>query len=521
MNFIQQFRAARRVSTPLVAVRTADAAASTNLMISKGLNGEGAATPLLAWDVLRGVRGLNDPGKATATKILAGAKAETASTRPSDMLRMAQALDENAVLFAHSMSEFWKDPIVAQGIWNLRDQLKTRGAAVVMLVGMGASAPSSLAQDIFFIDEPLPTREEISQIIDETFAAAKQEEPSLNMDEKTRERAVDALAGLAAFPAEQSFAMAIDPELPNGVDPEQLWQRKIEVIEQTPGLKIHRGKVDEPRGLENAKTFLRGVMEGKDEPRVILFADEVEKGFAGTGSDLSGVKTELAGIWCRWTSDRDTDGMLCIGVPGAGKSMLAKWVGGEYGKLTITLSLGDFQSSLVGQSGEQLRNALAVIDAISGGRAVVIGTCNSIGALPPEIRRRFNLGIFFFDLLSADERDQVWTHYEKQYGVSGDRPDDEGWTGAEVRECVRKAYRLDMTLQEAATYVVPVSRSASEQIEDLRASASGRYISASQPGLFQIRQEVVAVVAVAPKRKFAKFERQDGPVTMDHKGGKA
>jgi hypothetical protein len=198
--------------------------------------------------------------------------------------------------------------------------------------------------------------------------------------------------------------------------------------------------------------------------------------------------------------------------------MLAKWVGGEYGKLTITLSLGDFQSSLVGQSGEQLRNALAVIDAISGGRAVVIGTCNSIGALPPEIRRRFNLGIFFFDLLSADERDQVWTHYEKQYGVSGERPDDEGWTGAEVRECVRKAYRLDMTLQQAATYVVPVSRSANEQIEDLRASASGRYISASNPGLFQIRSEVVAA---APKRKFAKFERPDGPVTMDRKGGKA
>lgn len=517
MNFIQQFRAARRVSTPLVAVRTADAAASVNLMIAKGLNGEGPATPLLAWDVMRGVRGLNEPGKATALKILNGAKPETASVRPTDVLRMAQGLDDNAVLFAQAMHNFWQDAVVGQAVWNLRDPLKGRGAALVMLTSPGASAPDQLAQDVFFIDEPLPTREEIGAIIDETFAAAKQEEPNLKMDGATRERAIDALAGLAAFPAEQTFAMSIDPELPNGVDLEQLWERKCSVIEQTPGLKVFRGKVPEPRGLENAKTFLRQIMEGKDRPLAILFADEVEKGFAGTGTDLSGTKTELTGIWCTWTAERDADGLLCIGVPGGGKSHLAKWIGGEYGVVTIFMSIGEFQASLVGQSGERMRNALKVVDAISGGRVLVIGTCNSINALPPEIRRRFNLGIFYFDLLSPAEREQVWQHYEQQYKVSGDRPDDEGWTGAEIRECVRKAYRLGITLVEAATYVVPVSRSAAEQIEELRNGASGRYISASNPGVFQLRTEAVA----APKRKFAKFDRTEGPVTMDRKGGKA
>ena len=517
MNFIQQFRAARRVSTPLVAVRTADAAASINLIVTRGLNGEAATTPLLAWDVLRGLRGLNDPGKATAAKMLGGAKAETASTRPSDVLRMAQLLDNDAVLFAYSMHQFWTDPVVAQGVWNLRDTLKSRGAMLAMLIWSGATAPAGLAQDVLILDEPLPTREEIGQIVDETFAAAKEQEPGLKMDGPTRERAVDALAGLAAYPAEQSFSMSIDPQLANGVDLEQLWQRKCTVIEQTPGLKIHRGKVAEPRGLDNAKAFLRRVMEGRERPNVILFADEVEKGFAGTGTDLSGTKTELTGIWCTWTAETDANGMLCIGVPGGGKSMLAKWIGGEYGILTIFMSIGEFQSSLVGESGIQMRTALKVIDAISGGRVMVIGTCNSIGALPPEIRRRFNLGIMFFDLLSADERGQVWEHYEKQYGVTGERPDDEGWTGAEIRQCVRTASSLSITLLEAAAYIVPVSMSASEQIEDLRANASGRYISASQPGVFRLRTEVVT----APKRKFAKFDRTEGPVTMDRKGGKA
>jgi len=40
----------------------------------------------------------------------------------------------------------------------------------------------------------------------------------------------------------------------------------------------------------------------------------------------------------------------------------------------------------------------------------------------------------------------------------------EGWTGAEIKECCRKAHRLGMTLAEASRYIVPVSRSAGEQI---------------------------------------------------------
>jgi hypothetical protein len=33
-------------------------------------------------------------------------------------------------------------------------------------------------------------------------------------------------------------------------------------------------------------------------------------------------------------------------------------------------------------------------------------------------------------------------------------PDDDGWTGAEIKECCRKAYRLKLTLRESAEYTV-------------------------------------------------------------------
>jgi SpoVK/Ycf46/Vps4 family AAA+-type ATPase len=117
-----------------------------------------------------------------------------------------------------------------------------------------------------------------------------------------------------------------------------------------------------------------------------------------------------------------------------------------------------------------------------------IATCNSIASLPPELRRRFTLGTFFFDLPSDEERETIWGIYLKKYNVSGELPNDEGWTGAEIKECCRKAHRLGITLMQASRYIVPVSRSAAEQIKALRQMASGKFISASTPGVYQYQE---------------------------------
>ena len=109
---------------------------------------------------------------------------------------------------------------------------------------------------------------------------------------------------------------------------------------------------------------------------------------------------------------------------------------------TVAFDLSAMQSSLVGGSGERLRAALQVVDAISQGKSLWIATCNSITSLPPELRRRFTLGTFFFDLPSAEEREAIWKIYLAKWNLEGERPNDEGWTGAEIRECCRKAWRF-------------------------------------------------------------------------------
>jgi hypothetical protein len=268
----------------------------------------------------------------------------------------------------------------------------------------------------------------------------------------------------------------------NGLDLGQLWDRKRQAVEQVPGLTIWRGgeTFADIGGCENIKQFLTAVLHGEEAPRVVVFVDEIEKVFAGTGTDMSGVKTEMTGTMLSWMQDRGADGLIAIGPP------------------TVAFDLSAMQSSLVGGSGERLRAALQVVDAISQGRSLWIATCNSITSLPPELRRRFTLGTFFFDLPTTEEREAIWKIYLKKWSLDhGERPNDEGWTGAEIKECCRKAWRLKLTLKQSAEYVVPVSRSAADQIDALRRQAEGRYLSANVQGCYSIE-----IAASASRRLF-------------------
>jgi SpoVK/Ycf46/Vps4 family AAA+-type ATPase len=118
----------------------------------------------------------------------------------------------------------------------------------------------------------------------------------------------------------------------------------------------------------------------------------------------------------------------------------------------------------------------------------VIATSNDISKLPPEFARaeRWD-AVYFLDLPTTIEKDAIWTQYRRVYTIPEGqaRPDDTSWTGAEVKSCCRLAALLDVPLTQAAHHVVPVAVTAAEQVERLRAWASGRCLSASTPGLYR------------------------------------
>jgi len=64
------------------------------------------------------------------------------------------------------------------------------------------------------------------------------------------------------------------------------------------------------------------------------------------------------------------------------------------------------------------------------------------------------------------------------------RPNDQDWTGAEIRSCCRLLALLDVPLMTAARNVVPVAVTAAESVNRLRNWAGGRCLNADAPGIY-------------------------------------
>lgn len=485
---------ARRVSVPIVSIATADPGASIAAIVAAIETGtaEGSPVdPVVAWDIVRGYVGQNESG-ISAVKSIVG-ELDPTKGDPQIAIELALRLPERVVLFVHLAPEWLKFPGFVQAVWNLRDQYKGNHRLLVLL-GAQLTLPAALANDVISFDEPLPAPEELAAIVEDLHQAA---EICVDSSEVWNvNAAVEALTGLSAFQAEQVAALCLTKA---GLDLDALWERKRRTIEQTPGLKVWRGgeRFESIGGVEVVKDFTRRIVTGNARPNAIVFIDEIEKMLAGSAGDTSGVSQDQLGQLLSYMQDQDASGMIFIGPPGAAKSAVAKAAGNEAGIPTIQLDLGGAKGSLVGESEEKLRQALKVISAVSNGRSLWIATCNRIGSLPPELRRRFTCGTFFFDLPTKAERWEIWRLYQEQYnalGVPGMTKQETGlldqpWTGAEIRQCFDLAWRLGCSLAAASAFIVPVARAAADAIEQLRTQADGRFLSASYGGPYRHYRE--------------------------------
>jgi len=481
----EQFKAARKAAVPIIAIETLDQQ-DTIRKIAKC----NETVAIIQWDIINGLSPINQLGKTLVEKICDNDNPAIATGNPTEMLSKIVNVPEKSIIFMHNAHRFIANETVSQGICNLRDIYKSSGSTLVLIAPF-AILPTELEQDVMIITDKLPGDVEIANIINSICEDAGIEKPI----EKELNKITDTLIGLSSFCAEQTLATCvkkIDDKIT--IDNKMLWERKCKAVEQTPGLSIWRGKesFDDIGGCENIKFFCNAILAGKDNPRAIVFMDEIEKAFAGSGTDSSGVSQDQLGSILSFMQDKEVDGMIFVGPPGAAKSAIAKAAGNSANIPTISFDLGAMKNSLVGKSGEQTRKALQVIEAISKGRVLFIATCNNITTLPPELRRRFTMGTFFFDLPTVEERAKIWEIYLKKYsiGFSGRQttkdkiPDDEGWTGAEIKQCCKLADKLNITLLQASDYIVPVAKSATEQIESLRRLASGKFINANEKGIY-------------------------------------
>jgi hypothetical protein len=468
------------VGAPLVSCECPDP-----LAFAKAVGVWFSESPVLQWDFVEGVRKLNALGesKLDAWPTDGGKRC---AMDPLGALAGMYRCSTNTVLVLQGLHKFFGEPAIVQQLANLRDVLKQNNRMVV-IVGKALSVPQELRGDFVALDVPLPSQSELRSVLGDLAASYGLEEELGTLP--------DLLLGLEGFQAEQIAAITMTTE---GWDFEKAKEMKLRQIELSGSLKPIREQVlfDDLGGCEQIKQFCRGIMCGKDAPSVLVFVDEIEKTLAGISGDATGVTQDQLGSLLGYMQDRDCLGMVFLGPPGAAKSAMAKAYCHEAGIPGLQLDLGAAKGSLVGQSEAQIRESLKIISAL-GERSLWIATSNNLAALPPELLRRFTLGKFFFDLPTLDERYGIWEIYIRKYGLDSHQPgsfdfDDTDWTGAEIKQACSLAWRLNLTLEEAARYVVPVAVSAQEQIERLRRSADRRYLSASHGGLYRAPELAVA-----------------------------
>lgn len=534
MNLVERLKAARRVAVPIVMVEAPDPAETIRTVRAAFENGAKTPIPIVQWDAMNGLTGLNKPGAEAIAVVLTSTDPDTneTTTPPQDMWpaltanpgaalslvaklpgerrdKSNELTQRGSIVFMLNAHRYFRDEPgvnngqVVQGIWNLRDGFKSNRRTLVMVVPLGVKLPAELAQDVVVLEEPYPDDAALQALIVEQVKGVRKE-----IGGAALEGAVDALRGLSAFAAEQVTAMSLTIE---GLDIDELWARKIKVIEATDGFSVDRGDetLDNVRGAANFTDFAGRLVRSKRSPTLYVRIDEIEKAFAGLGNkggagDNTGITQDRLRTMLTYMEDEGWTGLILLGHAGCGKTLLTKALANTAGKvsgrrvLSLSLDLEATSSSAAGEAGRRMRAAMKLLKSLAaGGRVCFIATCNGVDELPPALKRRFKLGTWMADLPDREEKDAMWDQYIAKYGldkrslttVNGKktvaRPDDTDWTGADIRNVCDTADNLECTLAEACQFTTFIAKSDPDAVTKLRRFADKKLVSISKPGAYQ------------------------------------
>jgi AAA+ superfamily predicted ATPase len=420
--------------------------------------------------------------------------------------RAAQAPERRDLYVLKDFHEFWgKDPRVRRKLRNLAQQLVYTASSVAVTAPM-VSVPDELREEAVVVEVPLPDEEELRAVLDELVGRTGGIRSELT--EHGRARFAQAALGLTAAQAKRAFAKAIvRDQVLDDRDIDTVLAEKKAVIRESQALEYYAADEtpDDVGGLDALKRWLT----------------LRERAFGGEAAAY-GLPAPK--------------GLALIGIPGTGKSLTAKMIGGLWRLPLLRLDAGALFGSLVGESEERVRRALRLAETVApcvlwidelekgfasgdldGGTAhrvfgtiltwmqektapvFVVATANDVTALAPETMRRGRFDeVFFLDLpTEAERREILAVHLRKrrrdpgQFNIQQLAKECEGYTGAELEQAIIDAmYQAFAEDRDIATEdiiaaiarTVPLSQSQREVIQHLRSwLRDGRAQSASVP----------------------------------------
>lgn len=325
--------------------------------------------------------------------------------------------------------------------------------------------PIELEKDVTVLEFELPSFDEIRFVLKEMIETNRATgRVVIELNDEDEERLAKAALGLTLHEAENAFARAMVEDGKLDVsDVEVILEEKRQTIRKSGILEYIKPNLNiaDVGGLQNLKRWL--VKRNKS------WLDSAAR------YNLPAPR-----------------GVLIVGVPGCGKSLLAKAVSAMWQVPLLRLDIGRIFSGLVGSSEENMRRAISTAEAIapcvlwideiekgfgsassssgdSGTSARIFGTfltwmqekskpvfvvatANNIAALPPEMMRKGRFDeIFFVDLpTNAERREILKLHLDRRVTdpyVKGDFVIDdaaltrladttEGFVGAELEQVV-------------------------------------------------------------------------------------
>lgn len=380
--------------------------------------------------------------------------------------------------------------------------------------------PAELEKYITVLQIPLPKRNELGEVLD---IVAKQSKVELKTN--LRNRLIDAALGMTSMEADLAYCLASVKDGFDDKSPFTVSSEKEQIIRKS-GILDYFPKNESLKdvgGMENLKEWLK--------KRQLAYDKEARD----------------------WGL-KEPKGLLLLGVPGCGKSLIAKSIASSWNMPLLRLDVGKVFQGIVGSSEDNIRKAIATAEAVApcvlwideiekglsgvqssgatdGGvtsrifstiltwmqektaPVFVVTTANNINQLPPELLRKGRFDeIFFVDLPSQKEKENIFSiHLQKnRQNVSSFALDilaqkAEGFNGAEIEECVKEAMftayvesqesniapKLQMIhILDAIKNTVPLSKTMEKQITDLRKFAVSRAKNASKEIVLENRMEM-------------------------------
>lgn len=380
--------------------------------------------------------------------------------------------------------------------------------------------PAELEKYITVLQIPLPKRNELGEVLD---IVAKQSKVELKTN--LRNRLIDAALGMTSMEADLAYCLASVKDGFDDKSPFTVSSEKEQIIRKS-GILDYFPKNESLKdvgGMENLKEWLK--------KRQLAYDKEARD----------------------WGL-KEPKGLLLLGVPGCGKSLIAKSIASSWNMPLLRLDVGKVFQGIVGSSEDNIRKAIATAEAVApcvlwideiekglsgvqssgatdGGvtsiifstiltwmqektaPVFVVATANNINQLPPELLRKGRFDeIFFVDLPSQKEKENIFSiHLQKnRQNVSSFALDilaqkAEGFNGAEIEECVKEAMftayvesqesniapKLQMIhILDAIKNTVPLSKTMEKQITDLRKFAVSRAKNASKEIVLENRMEM-------------------------------